>query len=143
MRATTLLVLAAAVLGCGTGAAVSWGPLAVMHTDGGMQARNEGTLVLNDQCVFLERGGERVLLLWPANETSWSPATSEIVFRRVDGDVVTLRDGERVVLGGGSFSTTVDGLNGEKVPRRIDWVAEPDPGCIADGRWLVSDVDTE
>lgn len=138
-----MLVLAAAVLGCGTEAGASWGPLAVMQTDFGMAARNEGTLVLTDQCVYLERDGERELLIWPANETSWSPATAEIRFRRSNGDVMTMRDGQRVVLGGGALSLTVDGLNGQKVARQFDWVAEPDAGCIADVPWLVSDVVAE
>jgi hypothetical protein len=140
VRAATLLVLAASVLGCGSEAAVSWGPLAVMRTDGGMAARNEGTLVVNDDCVFLERGGERLLLIWPADETSWSPANAEIRFQRSIGDIRTMRDGQRVVLGGGEFKTTVDGPNGEKLPRRIDWIAAPDLACSADASWLVSDV---
>jgi hypothetical protein len=56
---------------------------------------------------------------------------------------MTIRDGQGVVLGGGEFKTTVEGLNGQRVPRRIDWVAAPDPACITDARWLVSDVDAE
>lgn len=140
MRASALVLLALGALGCGSEADVSWGPLAVMVTDFGMQARNEGTLVMTDQCVFLERGGERQFLVWPANETSWLPATKEIAFRRTNGEVVSIRDGQFVVLGGGALSFTVDGPNGEKLPRRIDWVVAPDPECVVDVRWLVSDV---
>ena len=88
-----------AVLGCETEPGVSWGPLAVMRTDSGMQARNEGTLVLADRCVFLERNGERNLLVWPADQTSWRPTNAEISFRSFNGETWTLRDGQRVVLG--------------------------------------------
>ena len=139
MRSITLLMCVGAVLGCGTEAAVSLGPLAVMRTDFGMQARNEGTLVVTDECVFLERDGERVLLIWPAGQTTWSAPTQEIQFRRSNGDVIKSRDGQPVVLGGGSFAMTVDGPNGEKVPRQVDWVAEPAAACAAEPRWLVSD----
>jgi hypothetical protein len=137
-----MLVLAAALLGCGTeaDADVSWGPLAVIVTNSGMQARNEGTLVLTDQCVFLERGGERELLVWPANQTNWSPGTAESPFRRSNGAVMTMRDGQHVVLGGGGSSRSQDGLAGEEWASRIEWVAAPDPGCIIDVRWMVSDV---
>jgi hypothetical protein len=40
-----------------------------------------------------------------------------------------MRDGQGVELGGGELRTTVDGLDGEKIPMRIDWIAEPVPGC--------------
>ena len=142
MKSITLLIWVGAVLGCGTAADVSLGPLAVMRTNFGMEARNEGTLVVTDECVFLERDGERALLLWPADQTSWSAATNEIQFRRSDGDVVKKRDGQAVVLGGGAFAMTVDGPNGEKVPREVDWVAEPDAACVAEQRWLVADVES-
>jgi hypothetical protein len=140
MRAAALILIAGAVLACGTRPGISWGPLAVMHTDGGMQARNVGIVVITDRCVFLEGDGERALLLWPANQTGWSPESAEISFRRYDGDVVMIHDGQSVELGGGSFSATIDGLNGEKVSRSVEWVAEPDPECLSDGPWLVSDV---
>jgi hypothetical protein len=110
-----------------------------MRTDGGMQARNEGTLVITDQCVFLERDAQRELLVWPA-ETAWSPAKQEIGFRRGNGEVVSIRDGQLVVLGGGTLSLTLDGPNGEKLPRQIDWVVAPDPTCQVETPWLVSDV---
>jgi hypothetical protein len=143
LNTRTLLVIAMAVLGCATERGVSWGPLAVMRTDSGMAARNEGTLVLADRCVFLERSGERELLVWPADQTSWRPATSEISFRSFNGDTWTLRDGQRVVLGGGALSPTLDGPDGEKIVRQIDWVAAPHPDCVGNPMWLVSDVQAE
>ncbi len=117
-----------------------WGPLAVTATNAGMDARNEGTLVLTEQCAFLERAGERELLVWPANQTSWSPATAEISFRRSDGQVVAMRHGQRIVIGGGGSSRAEDGLAGEEWASRIDWLVVPDPSCLVDVRFLVSDV---
>jgi hypothetical protein len=117
-----------------------WGPLAVTGTNAGMDARNEGTLVLTEQCAFLERVGERELLVWPANQTSWSPATAEISFRRSEGQVMTVRHGQRIVLGGGGSSRAEDGLAGEEWASRIDWLVAPDPSCLVDVRFLVSDV---
>jgi hypothetical protein len=117
-----------------------WGPLAVTGTNAGMQARSEGTLVLTEQCAFLERAGERELLVWPANQTSWSPATAEISFRRSEGQVMTVRHGQPIVLGGGGSSRAEDGLAGEEWASRIDWIVAPDPGCLVDVRFLVSDV---
>lgn len=117
-----------------------WGPLAVTPENAGMDARNEGILILTDRCAFLERGGERELLVWPANQTTWSPATAGIVFRRSSGEVMTMRDGERIVLGGGGWSRAEGGLAGADWAGQIEWVAEPDPGCLVDVRWLVSDV---
>ena len=108
-----------------------------------MQARNAGTLVLEDRCVFLERGGERVLLIWPAGQTSWLSASAEISFRNWSGESRTLRNGQPVALGGGSLSPMLDGPAGEKVVRQIDWVAAPDQGCVEHPMWLVSSVEAE
>ena len=117
-----------------------WGPLAVTPENAGMDARNEGSLILTDRCAFLERGGERELLVWPANQTTWSPASAEIAFRRTNGEVMTMRDGERIVLGGGGSSRAEGGLAGADWAGQVEWVAKPDPGCLVDVRWFVSDV---
>lgn len=141
MRATAMLLLLATVLvACANVPETTWGPLAVMATNDGMEARNEGNLVLTDRCAFLERGGERALLVWPADQTNWSPATGEISFRRSTGEVMTMRDGEPIVLGGGGSSLAEDGLTGEQWADRLNWVAAPAPTCLVDVRWLVSDV---
>jgi hypothetical protein len=140
VKASTIFLMATVMTGCMTAPDVSWGPLAVARVDFGMGARNQGMLVITERCVFIERDGERELLLWPADRTSWSTEADEIHFRRSNGEVIKRRDGQPVVLGGGSFETTVDGPNGEKVPREVDWIAEPDPSC-AEPRWLVSDVE--
>jgi hypothetical protein len=140
MKATAMTLMATLLAACVSAPGVSWGPLAVTPTNAGMAARNEGTLVLTEQCTFLERAGERELLVWPANQTSWSPATAEISFRRSEGQVMTMRHGQRIVLGGGGSSRAEDGLDGEEWASRIDWLVAPDPGCLVDVRFLVSDV---
>lgn len=125
-----------------TAAAVAqWGPLAVYRSDGRMQARNEGVLVLTDRCVFLNRNGERELLVWPVPETRWVPDRAEIEFQRSDGRVVALRNGQQVVLGGGGSSLAENGGSGQEWARQITWVVPPDPTCLLDVRWLVGDVE--
>lgn len=141
MRTVALLLITAIAIGCGGAPAPSWGPLAVAVMDGAMQARNEGTLEITDQCAFLERDGERELLVWPASQTTWSPATAEIVFRRADGEMLTLRDGDDVVLGGGGSSVAEDGIAGQVWAGQFDWVAAPAPECLIDIRFVVSDVE--
>ena len=109
--------------------------------DRAMQARNEGSLVITDRCVFLERDGERELLVWPAGQTMWSPATAEIVFRRADGEMVTLRDGDDLVLAGGGSGVAEDGRAGQVWAGQFDWVAAPARECLIDIRFVVSDVE--
>ena len=139
MRTVILILLVVALAGC-TGPSESWGPLAVMTTDIGMQARSEGTLVLTDRCSFLERDGEQQLLAWPTPQTTWLTASSGVSFTRSTGEVVELHAGQHVVLGGGGSSMTEDGLSGSQWAARISWVASPDPSCLVDDRWSVSDV---
>lgn len=105
-----------------------------------MAARNEGSLVITDRCTFLERGGEREFLTWPADQTVWDPTTASIAFRRPSGEVVTLRNGDRVVLGGGGSSRGENGLGGMQWTSRLTSVAPPAPECLIDVRWEVSDV---
>lgn len=141
MRPGPLLLATAIVTGCADAPATSWGPLAVAVTEGAMQARNEGSLVIMDRCVFLQRDRERELLVWPVGQTTWSPATAEIVFRRADGGIVTLRDGQHVVLAGGGSGIAEDGLAGEDWAWQFDWVAAPARECLVDVRFVVSDVE--
>lgn len=139
----SVLVAVAAFQGLnllGSPTIVGWGPVAVFRSDAGMQARNEGTLVITPNCTFLERNGERALLAWPATETTWDAASAQISFMRGDGQVVTVRNGEHVVLGGGGSSRAEDGLSGEAWANRVTWVAPPKAACLVDERFLISDV---
>lgn len=55
-----------------SGSGGTWGPLAVVPPqDGADTARTEGTLRITDTCVFLDGPGGPVLLVWPADRTSW------------------------------------------------------------------------
>lgn len=108
-----------------------------------MQARTEGVVVFTDRCVFLDRNGRRELLVWPAPETSWIPARSEIEFHRSDGRVVNVRHGQAIVLGGGGSSAAENGGGGPEWARGITWVVPPNPACLLDVRWLVGDVEPQ
>ena len=119
---------------------MSWGPVAVFRSDARMQARNEGTLVITADCTFLERNGQRELLAWPVPETTWDPAFAQISFMRRDGQVVSVRNGQYVVLGGGGSSRNEGGLTGEEWANQVTWVARPKAACLVDERFLVSDV---
>lgn len=119
---------------------MSWGPVAVFRSDARMEARNEGTLVITADCTFLERNGQRELLAWPAPETTWDPAFAQISFMRRDGQVVSVRNGQYVVLGGGGSSRNEGGLTGEEWANQVTWVARPKAACLVDERFLVSDV---
>jgi hypothetical protein len=147
-RAVGGLVMAAfAMSGCGTGTpsaspepVVQWGPVAAFLSPLQMQARNQGVLRITDRCTFLERGNERQFLAWPADRTRWNPAEKSITFRTQSGDEVTVRDGEEIVLGGGGSSRAEDGGGGPEWAARLVWVAPPDPTCLVDARWEISEV---
>jgi hypothetical protein len=106
-----------------------------------MQARNEGVLRITDRCTFLERGGERELLAWPAERTRWDPADRSITFQTRSGDEVTVRDGDDIVLGGGGSSRAEGGETGAEWAAGLIWVAPPDPTCLVDVRWQISEVE--
>jgi hypothetical protein len=123
-------------------AAAAWGPLAVFPPqDGADTARTEGTLRISDRCVTLERAGEVQLLTWPADRTSWDAETRAITFENFDGTVVTVADGDDVVLGGSGGTEAEGGLSGEEHVASVDWVAPPDPSCPLDPWWDVGAVE--
>jgi len=119
----------------------SWGPLAVIPPQGGADtARTEGKLRITDACVFLESPGGVTLLFWPSDRTAWSPEPPTITFANFDGSIVTVRDGDDVVLGGSGDSEAESGLAGEDWVERTDWVAPPSLTCSLDQRWGVGAV---
>jgi hypothetical protein len=120
-----------------------WGPLAVIPPqDGTDLARNEGTLRITEACVYLEDpGGDLWLLTWPADRTTWSEESRSITFENFaafDGTIVTVGDGDPVVLGGG---TGAEEKSGEEWVRGVDWVAPPAPSCLLDRRFHVGVVE--
>lgn len=122
-------------------ATINWGPLAVVPgEDSADTARTEGTLRITDGCVSLfERGGP-VLLLWPADRTTWDPEQKTITFANVDGTTATVGDGASVVLGGGGGSSAESGMKIEVWLAQLHWVAPPADGCLLDPYWAVGDL---
>jgi len=119
----------------------AWGPLAVIPAQAGADtARTEGRLRITDTCVFLESGGTIQLLIWPVNRTMWDAQLRAITFMNFDGTIVTVSDGEHVVLGGGGDSTAESGVTGEEWVGRMKWVAPPAASCSLDSRWGVGAV---
>ena len=137
MHRLILAMTAVLVAGCGS----VWGPLAAARGSGGDQALASGTLVITDRCTFLESGGERTLLVWPAEQTSWNPLTATIIFKPLRGQPIEVRNGQLVSLGGGGSSQAEDGLVGEAWAARFDWASPPAPECLVENRWSVTDVD--
>lgn len=137
----------------GAGASVSpavstagpWGPLAVVPPSNGvMEALAAGTLRITESCVFLEEAGDDLLLLvWPADRTTWSADPPGVTIRNLDGTSVTLRDGDRISLGGGGDSLAEGGVSGVEWVRRTVWVAPPALTCPLDARWFVGEVVTD
>ncbi|MCC6618185.1 MAG: hypothetical protein IT341_03990 [Chloroflexi bacterium] len=121
-----------------------WAPLAVVDAPpNGDFARMPGVLRLTDRCAMLEADtGHLILLAWPVNETAWQAETGTIAFRQRSGDVVEVRDGDAVVLGGsGEVFSGPEALGTiEDWIARLEWVAAPDEECTADLSWSIGDV---
>jgi hypothetical protein len=118
-----------------------WGPLAVVPPqDGADTARTEGKLRITDACVSLDSPSGGTLLYWPADRTTWNAGPSTITFTNYDGTVVTVRDGDAVVLGGSGDSAADGGVSGQAWVDRTVWVARPQPSCALDQRWAVGAV---
>jgi hypothetical protein len=98
-------------------------------------------LLITDACVYLVSRGEKTLLFWPADRTRWNEETRAITFSNFDGTVVTVTDGDAVVLGGGGDSTAESGISGQEWVRRITWVAPPAASCSAEVRFGVGVVE--
>jgi len=91
-------------------------------------------------CVFLETPREVTLLFWPSDRTTWRAEPRTISFTNFDGRIVTVRDGDHVVLGGGGDSQAEIGVSGEQWLQRMLWVAPPSRSCSLDLRWAVGAV---
>src|SRR5688500_5692101 len=75
-------------------AAVDWGPLAVERGATTRDAAISGRLRVTDDCVLLvAEPASEILLLWPAERTSWDAPGSTITFVNTDGTSIDLRDG--------------------------------------------------
>lgn len=120
----------------------TWGPLAVVPPQDGMDTLAVGgTLRITDTCVYLESSGEVLLLLWRADQTTWSAESRAITVDNFDGSVVTVSDGDLVVLGGSGGSEADSGIFGEEFVRRMDWVVPPASSCSLDKWWGVGAIE--
>ena len=121
-----------------SGSGGTWGPLAVVPPqEGADTARTEGTLRITDTCVFLDGPGGPVLLVWPADRTTWNAQARTIAFSNFDGSTVSAGDGTPVVLGGSGESNEEGGSRTEAWLARTPWVARPADSCPLDSRWWV------
>lgn len=115
------------------------GPLAVNESNGA-EARNEGTLRITEGCVFLERGGEQQLLVWPADRARWDAVGGTITFTTVRNGELTLKSGDYVELGGGGSSEAEGGMIPQERVETVTWVQRPADACLIDAWWFVSDA---
>jgi len=119
-----------------------WGPLAVANLMAAEAALTHGELLFTDRCAFLVAGdGTRVLLVWPAARTTWDAASRTVSLKQLQtNEVVALREGVPLKLGGGGSSVSEDGQSGEDWAAGFDWVAPPATECLTAERWVISDV---
>jgi len=124
-----------------TSPGLRWGPLAVTAPQEGTDlARAQGTLIITNTCVYIESRGDRTLLFWPADRTTWNEEARTITFLNFDGTSATVTDADQVVLGGGGDSESESGISAEEWVERMIWVAAPDPSCSAERRFGVGVV---
>lgn len=113
---------------------------------GGDNALTTGTLRIADECVVLEGiDGSTTLPVWSAEQTTWDQGSHNILFKRRDGRVINLTDGQQVGLGGSGVAfdgeeAGIEGMSWEEWVDSIDWQAEPHPSCSVDSSWSVGDV---
>jgi hypothetical protein len=94
----------------------------------------------------MERRGEVTLLTWPADRTAWDEASRTITFENFDGTVVTVSDGDDIVVGGSGGSSESQGegsLTSEEYMDRIDWIAPPAASCPLENWWGVGALEME
>ena len=106
-----------------------------------MDAALHGRLSITEACVLLiAPPDDAILLVWPADRTSWDDEQRTIAFVNQDGSELSLRDGMSLRLGGGGWS------EGESDLTAVEWldqwtlVSRPDAQCIAPEAWIVAGV---
>lgn len=104
-----------------------------------MEARLQGTIRVTDQCTFVDSGDFTLLLVWPADRTTWDADDQRVTLASLDGETVTWSDGDRMIVGGGGSSASELGLSPEQHVARMEWVAAPDSRCPAEHVWIVGE----
>ena len=142
-----LLVVVAVAPACVTPGGedtTAWGPLAVVNQPpNGDFARTEGVVRLTDECAMLEvPNGDVLLLVWPADATTWQAESETILYRGFGGGVVEVGDGQEVVLSGSGepfVGPEVEVTMTEWVAAR-EWEAAPRVSCAAVQTWSIGEV---
>ena len=139
-----LLALAAACATPGGEDTAPWGPLAVVNQPpNGDFARTEGVMRLTGECAMLEvLNGDVLLLVWPADATTWQPESKTILSRGFGGEVVAVGDGQEVVLSGSGtpfIGPEAEMTMAEWVAAR-EWEAAPRGSCTSDQAWSIGEV---
>lgn len=120
-----------------------WGPLAVVPPqDGSDSARNEGTLEITRDCVVLNAAGGPVLLMWPADRTTWVAEQEIVQFRDLDGGIEAAADGDFVIVGGSGDNNEERGTTTEQWLAQTPWVQLPSEACPLEERWWVGSLET-
>ena len=86
---------------------------------------------------MLVTNGGAMILVWPADRTTWNTNDGSIAFANSDGSRMTAGDGEYVALGGSGDSFEESGLTPQEWLVRTAWVQAPDASCPLDTRWWV------
>jgi hypothetical protein len=141
------VVALGAVASCGDSTPTAdedWGPLAVARGDAsGQEAGLEGTLRIDDKCVTVETGGERLLVVWPSDSTKWDADAETITYEATDdGSEVLLRSGDEVRIGGGGWAAGEDEGDPAEWAGTTEWVNEPAEECLTDTRFFLGTLQT-
>lgn len=104
-----------------------------------MEAQLEGTMRITGDCAFVESADFDLLLVWPADRTTWNPTEQSATLTSSDGTSVTWRDGDRVSMGGGASSPADDAMTGSDWVSQREWVAQPNLDCPLEHFWIVGE----
>lgn len=153
MFATRHVRLVGAVVGgvllataCGASQVVgsgSYGPLAVTASGkGGHDAHlGSGRLQITGGCVTL--ANKDILLVWGAKRVRWDRESRTILFQTVEGEMLSLQDGDLVALGGHEAISggreEPGGIDEGGIPER-EWVNPPAQECRTGRQGIVSSV---
>ena len=108
------------------------GPLALIEpTVGTSDSRSPGKLEITDDCVrLISPDGSGSIVIWWSGSVTWDPINRSIVVTNPAGDVVSLRNGDGVALGGaGGPAATIESAG--------SWVRRPAEACT-DSEWFIA-----
>jgi hypothetical protein len=103
-----------------------------------------GTLVIDEGCVLLKYSGppgirNTSILIWPAERTVWRPADRSIAYLRLNGERLTLADGDRVTLHAGTNDAWILRTTEDDIAA----INAAGQACGALGRWWVTDIQVQ